>query len=221
MIRPSSLPGFVRRPLNAFINGAWEWIAEAAATGPGTPRGKRYGRLGKSTFIAFPTGAVYGERWMHIGADTIIGPYVTMSCGMLPGQEMVTDPVLRIGDRVNIGRGSCIVAHFEVEIGDDVTTGPYVYITDQNHTYERLDEPIGLQWPVEQPVRVGAGSWLGTGTVILPGARIGEHVVVAAGSVVRGDVPDRCVVGGIPARILRRHVEGLGWVSADHPAAAG
>ena len=50
---------------------------------------------------------------------------------------------------------------------------------------------------------VGRGSWLGHGSVILPGAQIGRHCVVAAGSVVRGEVPDFTVVGGVPAKVLR------------------
>jgi acetyltransferase-like isoleucine patch superfamily enzyme len=127
--------------------------------------------------------------------------------------EMPTDPVVSIGSRSLIGRGSHIVGHWEIVIGDDIQTGPYVYITDQNHSYEDPVQPIGRQWPTEAPVRVGSGSWLGANAVILPGAQIGEHVVVAAGAVVRGEIPDRCVVAGVPARIVKRWVEGSGWVT--------
>ncbi len=88
---------------------------------------------------------------------------------------MVTDPVVRIGDRCMIGRGSHIVGHFEIDIGDDVHTGPYVYITDQNHGYENPDEVVHVQWPSDDPVRIGTGSWLGTGVVILPGSRAGSE----------------------------------------------
>ena len=66
----------------------------------------------------------------------------------------------------------------------------------------------------ERAVVVGDGSWLGYGTVVLPGARIGRHVVVGANSVVVGDLPDRCVAVGTPARVVRRHVEGEGWKPA-------
>jgi acetyltransferase-like isoleucine patch superfamily enzyme len=118
--------------------------------------------------------------------------------------------VLAIGDRCVISRGSHIVAHESVEIGDDVWTGPYVYITDQNHGYEDPDTPIGTQFPVNRPVRIGSGSWLGAGAIVLPGASIGRNVVVAAGSVVRGTVPDHCVVAGVPARIVREHTV-AGW----------
>ena len=60
---------------------------------------------------------------------------------MAPGQEMVSDPVVSIGDRTLIGQGSYIVGHFRIEIGDDIQTGPYVYITDQNHPIRILTSP--------------------------------------------------------------------------------
>ena len=135
----------------------------------------------------------------------MIGPYVSLSAGMAPGQEMVSDPVVSIGDRTLIGRGSHIVGHFCVEIGDDIQTGPYVYITDQNHVYRDPDVPIGAQWPVESSVSIGSGSWLGTGVVVLPGSRIGRNVAVGAGSVVTGDLPDHCVAVGSPAKVVKRY----------------
>jgi len=92
-----------------------------------------------------------------------------------------------------------------------------VYITDQNHSYDDPDLPIGRQWPVNSAVSIGAGSWLGTGAIILPGTTIGRNVVVAAGAVVRGKVPDRCMVAGVPARVIREHVEGIGWQPPPPP----
>jgi hypothetical protein len=60
-------------------------------------------------------------------------------------------------------------------------------------------------------VEIGPGCWIGTGAVILPGARIGRNVVVAAGAVVRGAVPDHAVVAGAPARVVRRWDVVDGW----------
>ena len=91
-------------------------------------------------------------------------------------------------------------------------TGNHVYITDQNHGYEDVDTPIGLQTMPERPVRIGSGSWLGHGTIVLPGATIGRHVVVAAGSIVRGELPDYSVAAGNPARVIRRW-DGTGWAT--------
>lgn len=53
------------------------------------------------------------------------------------------------------------------------------------------------------PVTIGDDVWLGANVVILPGVTIGSNVVVAAGAVVTKDVPSNCVVGGVPARILK------------------
>jgi len=214
----NKLSGRARRVASAAVQGAWAWACQVGAVAPDSARGRRFGRMGQGSLIAFPPGAVFGERWIHVGENTMIGPHVTISAGMVPGQQMVTDPVISIGDRCCIGRGSCIVGHLRIEIGDDVYTGPYVYVTDQNHDYQDLDVPIGRQWPSDAQVRIGAGSWLGAGVAVLPGADVGEHVVVAAGSVVRGHIPDRCVVAGAPARIVRQYVDGLGWVAPPRPA---
>ena len=100
-----------------------------------------------------------------------------------------------------------------MEIGDDVFTGHHVYITDANHGYEDTSLPIGKQFAAPRPVRVGSGSWLGHGTVVLPGADIGRNVAVGAGSVVTGALPDFSVAVGNPARVIRRYVDGEGWVA--------
>jgi acetyltransferase-like isoleucine patch superfamily enzyme len=52
-------------------------------------------------------------------------------------------------------------------------------------------------------VSIGDGSWLGHGTVVLPGAQIGRHVVIGANSVVTGSIPDYSVAVGAPARVVR------------------
>jgi len=85
-------------------------------------------------------------------------------------------------------------------------------LTDQNHGYSDPDIPIGRQFPVNDSVSIGPGSWLGAGAIVLPGARLGRNVVVAAGSVVRGEVPDRCVVAGVPARVVRSYAAADGWL---------
>ena len=202
------------------VHRGWEAVQRAGAVTADTPAGRRFAAFGPGSVAAFPPGSVFGERWVTIGADTLIGALVSLSAGMVPGQDMGPVPVLQIGDRCVIGRGSHIVAHHSLVIGDDVFTGPYVYITDQNHGYADPDVPIGRQLPRNAAVQIGSGSWLGAGAVVLPGACIGRNVVIAAGSVVRGTIPDRCVVAGVPARVVREYTTGQGWSRSAGPSPA-
>jgi acetyltransferase-like isoleucine patch superfamily enzyme len=155
---------------------------------------------------------IFNERYISIGEDTLIGPGVALSAGMVPGQECITNPVVSIGDRCLIGKGSGIVGHFSITIGNDVWTGHHVYITDQNHGYEDVAIPISKQSQPERAVIVGDGSWLGHGSIILPGVTIGEHVVIGANSVVTKNIPSFSVAVGSPARVIRKYVENEGWV---------
>ena len=182
---------------------AWEAACELGAIHADTRRARRFGAFGARSVICFPPTAIVNERYIRIGSGTVFGPQVSLSAGMLPGQECASDPVVRIGDRCLIGRGSGIVGHLSIEIDDDVWTGHHVYITDQNHGYEDLSRPISQQQMPEEPVRIGAGSWLGHGTVVLPGATIGRHVVIGANSVVRGEIPDFSLAAGNPARVIK------------------
>ena len=207
----SAIRRFRRRVAWCAVHGLWRAVQRAGAISPGTPGGQKFAAFGAGSIIGFPTGALYGERWIEIGAGTMIAAQVSLSAGMVPGQDLGEVPLMRIGDRCLIGRGSHIVAHHSIVIGPDVYTGPYVYITDQNHGYADPETPIGRQWPSNAAVSIGAGSWLGAGVIVLPGSVIGRNVVVAAGSVVRGVVPDCCVVAGVPARVVREYVTGNGW----------
>ncbi len=206
-----SLIRWRRRVASRLVHAAWYRVKAAGTITADTAIGERFAAFGTGSLIAFPIGTVYGESWIEVGVDTMIGEQASVCAGMMPGHDLGPVPVLRIGDRCIIGRGSHIVAHKSIDIGDDVYTGPYVYITDQNHSYTDPDTPIGRQWPVNAPVRIGSGTWLGTGVIVLPGAVIGRNVVVAAGSVVRGDIPDLCVVGGVPAKVIKDFTPGAGW----------
>jgi acetyltransferase-like isoleucine patch superfamily enzyme len=122
-----------------------------------------------------------------------------------------------IGDRCVLGAGSVLTAHASIEIGDDVWFGQNVFVSDASHGYQDPETPIGLQLGPHQPVVIGEGSWIGHGAIVLPGTRIGRHVVVGAGSVVRGVVPDHAVVAGVPAKVVRRLEPGVGWAASSDP----
>jgi acetyltransferase-like isoleucine patch superfamily enzyme len=193
----------VKRAMGEAIIRAWESAIELGAIGPDTRRGHRFGAFGERSVICFPWNTIFNEQYIRVGAGTMFGPQITLSAGMVPGQAMVSDPVISIGDRCLIGKGSGIVGHLSITVGNDVWTGHHVYITDQNHGYSDVDAPISQQVMPERPVSIGDGSWLGHGTVVLPGATIGRHVVIGANSVVTGDIPDYTVAAGVPARVIK------------------
>ncbi len=188
------------------------YLDEVSIVGPDDRYARRFHTFGAGAALLAPQGVIYNERYVAIGDGALIGPEVTLAVGIGPDQEMLTSPVITIGRRCVIGRGSHLVGHWRIELGDEIQTGPYVYITDQNHVYDDPDQPIGWQTPREAAVRIGAGSWLGAHVVILPGTELGEHTTVAAGAVVRGRFPSHVVLGGVPARVLRHYRASEGWI---------
>ena len=197
------------------VQSAWEWMTEVGTIRPGSSRAKKFREFGAASAICFPHAAIFGERYITIGDGTVVGPYSSLSAGVSPQHELGDVEIVRIGSGCVIGKGAGIVAHERVEIGDDVFTGHNVYITDANHGYEDVTTPIGKQFAASKPVKVGDQSWLGHGTVVLPGVTIGRHVVVGAGSVVTDDLPDHCVAVGNPARVIRSYDEARGWKSGS------
>ncbi|MBO9521146.1 MAG: acyltransferase [Nocardioidaceae bacterium] len=157
---------------------------------------------------------MFGTGSIHLGENTLVGAHCTLLVGYAPDDPDVPARGLVIGDRCVIGAGSILTAHSCIEIGDDVWFGRDVFVSDASHGYQDPETPIGLQLGAHQPVRVGAGTWVGHGAIILPGASIGRNVVVGAGSVVRGEIPDHAVVAGVPAKVVRRLEPGLGWVGS-------
>lgn len=207
----SSMAAWRRRTASRLVHRADRWWREAATVSAERPGRYAFRGIGPGTRLAHPQGTIFGERWIELGACCIIAEQVTLTVGMMPGQEFGPEPLLRLGDGVVLGRGSHVIASCPVVVGNDVYCGPNVYITSDNHSYDDPHEPIGRQWPRSAPVEIGANSWLGVGAIVLPGTRIGRNVAVAAGSVVRGEVPDRVLVAGAPARVVRRWDPGTGW----------
>src|SRR5262245_36069550 len=96
------------------VHRLWQGSDRAAADPADGPAGRAFASFGAGSVIGFPAGAVYGERWIEIGAGTLVAAQVSLSAGMVPGQDLGDRPVLRIGDHCVIGRGSHIVAHHSI-----------------------------------------------------------------------------------------------------------
>ncbi|MBR1542506.1 MAG: acyltransferase [Bacteroidaceae bacterium] len=106
-----------------------------------------------------------------------------------------------IGDYTRIGIHCTVIG--PVCIGHHVNLAQGITVTALNHNFGDTAKRIDEQGISTKPIVIGDDVWIGANAVILPGVTIGKHCVVAAGAVVNKDVPDNCVVGGVPAKIIK------------------
>ncbi|HPQ27813.1 MAG TPA: acyltransferase [Desulfobacteraceae bacterium] len=106
-----------------------------------------------------------------------------------------------IGDNSGIGYGSFVGL---TTIGKDVMMADEVMIISGNHHFDRTDIPMRLQGGEDQRVVIEDDVWIGARVIILPGRRIGKGSILGAGSVITCDVEPYSVMGGNPARLIRR-----------------
>ena len=111
---------------------------------------------------------------------------------------------LRLGEFFVINRYSRIVAHERIEIGNRVTIGQMDSILDHDNHYNLENEQLQLSGYDTAPIRIGNNVWIADKVTILRGVTVGNNVVIAANAVVNKDIPDGVIVGGVPARILKK-----------------
>lgn len=110
------------------------------------------------------------------------------------------------GKNITIGKNVFINAccHFQdqggITLGDGCLIGHNVVFATLNHGFAPADR--ASLYPA--PIVLGKNVWVGSNSTLLQGIRIGDNAVIGAGSVVTKDVPANTIVGGVPARILRR-----------------
>ncbi|MBO9392565.1 MAG: acyltransferase [Caldilinea sp.] len=114
------------------------------------------------------------HAFIHIGANSLIGEF-----NVLRGQGGIT-------------------------IGDRVYTAPLVQMLAVNHVFDDPTRPMVEQGITAEGIVVEDDVWIGAGAIITDGVRICKGAVVAAGAVVTQDVPAYTVVGGVPAKVLRK-----------------
>lgn len=135
-----------------------------------------------------------------IGDNVSIGRFTVIEC---TGAITHLGKGFRIGNDSNLGDYSFVGAAGGVTIGSQVLIGQGVRFHSENHVIERSDVPIKAQGVTHAGIVVEDDVWLGSGTLLLDGVRVGKGAVVAAGSVVTADVPPLAVVGGAPAKIIK------------------
>lgn len=142
-------------------------------------------------------------------------PYSFASCGInfrANGIPLIHDPqLITIGDNFTINNGAQICPRGKVYIGNNVTMsrGSQITAGEFDTTYWREQRLAGNVPHMEKDVFIGDGTWLCVNSVVLPGVKItGRGVIVAAGAVVSKDIAeDFVIVGGIPAKIIKKIVK--------------
>lgn len=99
-----------------------------------------------------------------------------------------------------------------VSIGRYSMLAPRVAIAGNDHVFDQPGNPIVFSGrPEFVRTRIGRDVWIGYGAIIIAGVSIGDSALVAAGAVVTKDVPANVIVGGVPARTIRRRFEDGEW----------
>ena len=109
---------------------------------------------------------------------------------------------IHIGENFFANFNLTILDEAEVRIGDNCFIGPNVSIFTACHPLDAASRDTGVEWA--EPVTIGDSVWIGGNATILPGVTIGDNVVIVAGSVVTRNIPSGVVVGGNPARIIKK-----------------
>ena len=107
-----------------------------------------------------------------------------------------------IGDFSGIGMNSFAST---IKIGQDVMIGEEFIAISKNHKFDDVNIPMRKQgWQKDQPITIEDDVWIGSRVIILPGVTIGCGSIIGAGSVVTKNVLPYSIVGGNPAREIRR-----------------
>jgi hypothetical protein len=139
---------------------------------------------------------------LHAGSRFTTGGWVVVGGG--------SEVVVGTGASVHLGGGCILNAHVRiiamnaVHVGNDCAISWGVQLLDDD--LHRLTI-AGKARPHGAPIHLGDRVWLGTGATVLKGVAVGDGAVVAAGSVVTSDVPDRALVAGVPAKVIATDAE--------------
>ena len=125
------------------------------------------------------------------------------------GPELDIQPGFHCDNGRNIRVGRRFTANFNVTIldgapvtfGDYCMVGPHTLIATTGHPLDPQGRRDRLA--ISKPITFGDDVWIGGNCTVLGGVNVGSNVVIAAGAVVTKDVPDNCVVAGVPARVVK------------------
>ena len=163
--------------------------------------------VGAFSFFVYPFRIEGGGRNIMIGCHTNFQRHNIIGCWKQYRKHNY-NPSIIIGDYCTFGEYNHITSCNRISIGNGILTGRYVLITDNSHG-NLSDEGINVL-PIKRDlvskgeIVIGDNVWIGDKATILGGVHIGNNVIIAANAVVNKDIPDNCVVAGVPARICKQ-----------------
>lgn len=107
-------------------------------------------------------------------------------------------------DNVNINAECMLIASSDITIGKNSTLAYRTLLTTNANPNAPYNELCKIYPPIHKEIRIGDNVWVGAGVIVLPGCRIGNNSVIAAGSVVCSDIPDNCMAAGVPAKVKKQ-----------------
>ena len=108
----------------------------------------------------------------------------------------------RLGKGTFVNHGCYFMDGGTIEIGENVFIGPFCGFYTATHPMNYIERNKGLEKAL--PIKIGDNCWFGANVSVLQGVTIGSGCVIAAGSVVTKDIPDNCMVAGVPAVIKKK-----------------
>lgn len=122
---------------------------------------------------------------------------------LLKHSQIISKGIIEIGTNLSVNKYSRIVAHSRITFGDNVTIAQFVSILDHDHHYEILNGQMILEGFVTKPISIGNNVWIGDKVAICKGVSIGNNVIIGSNSVVTKDIPNKVIVAGVPAVIIK------------------
>jgi len=155
----------------------------------------KYLKLGNHTFLS-----ALGTEGITLGNNVGIGAY-----SRLVVSQSFDNPgtFIRIGNHVGIGEFAYLGGAGGLEIGDECIIGQYFSCHPENHIAEDSTVSIRHQGVTRKGIKIGSNCWIGSKVSILDGVEIGDGCIIAAGAVVNKSFPANCVLGGVPAKMIK------------------
>lgn len=176
-----SILNYVPGKMGFFLRGCWYFLRL---------KKKSYIKVGSLSQFIHP-------KNISFDGNARIGKYAFFSA---EGGEIIIGKSFSTNTNVHIN-ASC---GGKILIGNDVLLGPNVVIRTANHNFKLKNKPINKQGHNYADIKIDNNAWIGANAVILSGVNIGERAIIAAGSVVNKDVASNSIVGGVPAREIKK-----------------